>query len=395
MVVFLPFKGYRPNLRAGETISDRISPPYDVIGDEELKTLQSEKLNVTNLTLAPDADGRYRAARKRFGAMIANGALRCDPPSFYIYEQLFSDGGEERRRRGLVGILKTESYAEGNIIPHEETFSKVRADRLNLLRDMEAHLESIFGIFPGLGEELSAEVLRQERLLYTYVGRDGVEHRYYRLEDPDLCMRITERLKDQKVLIADGHHRYETALAYSSENPGSPSKQYVLCTMVAANDPGLAIWPTHRLIDAGDIGENSAVKKIEKAMRTEEVTLRELEERLPEHLFGMIFRSGRCLLVDNREIPSDLYRLDTYSAQQNVLYGVYKSDEEKSDVSYDAELPSVERAMAEKRHDAAIVLNRPSLDMIWELAESGRRMPKKTTYFFPKIWSGWVFYRMD
>ncbi len=395
MVTFLPFKGYRPRLQAGEKIESRISPPYDVIGDEYLKQLQSSQYNVTNLTLSPDADKRYTASRKLLDEMIAKEILLPDQPSFYIYDQRFTSGGKEYCRRGLVGILKTEEYSEGHIIPHEETFSKVKADRLNLLRDMETHLESIFGIFPGLGADLAKKVDNAARLCYRYVDGDGVEHRYSRVDDESICGEITEKLKDQNMLIADGHHRYETALNYAKENPDNEAKQYVLCTMVAADDQGLVIWPTHRLIDAEDIGETSALKKMEKKMAMKEVTEEEMEAQLKDHLFGMIFKSGRCFLFDNKEQNENiLFELDTYSAQENILKGIYKSDEGKSKVSYDAELESVKKAMAEKKHDAAIILNDPKLSTIWDLSEKGKRMPKKTTYFFPKIWSGWVFYLM-
>jgi len=395
MVTFLPFKGYRPRLQAGEKIESRISPPYDVIGDEYLKQLQSNQYNVTNLTLSPDADKRYTASRKLLDEMIAQEILLPDQPSFYIYDQRFTSGGKEYNRRGLVGILKTEEYSEGHIIPHEETFSKVKADRLILLRDMETHLESIFGIFPGLGADLAKKVDNAARLCYRYVDSDGVEHRYSRVNDETICKEITEKLKDQNMLIADGHHRYETALNYAKENPDCEAKQYVLCTMVAADDQGLVIWPTHRLIDAEDIGETSALKKMEKKMVMKEVTEEEMEAQLKDHLFGMIFKSGRCFLFDNKEQNENiLFELDTYSAQENILKGIYKSDEGKSKVSYDAELESVKKAMAEKKHDAAIILNDPKLSTIWDLSEKGKRMPKKTTYFFPKIWSGWVFYLM-
>ena len=395
MVTVLPFKGYRPRLQAGEKIESRISPPYDVIGDEYLKQLQSSQYNVTNLTLSPDADKRYTASRKLLDEMIAKEILLPDQPSFYIYDQRFTSGGKEYCRRGLVGILKTEEYSEGHIIPHEETFSKVKADRLNLLRDMETHLESIFGIFPGLGADLAKKVDNAARLCYRYVDGDGVEHRYSRVGDESICAEITEKLKDQNMLIADGHHRYETALNYAKENPDNEAKQYVLCTMVAADDQGLVIWPTHRLIDAEDIGETSALKKMEKKMAMKEVTEEEMEAQLKDHLFGMIFKSGRCFLFDNKEQNENiLFELDTYSAQENILKGIYKSDEGKSKVSYDAELESVKKAMAEKKHDAAIILNDPKLSTIWDLSEKGKRMPKKTTYFFPKIWSGWVFYLM-
>ncbi|MGI6009374.1 MAG: DUF1015 family protein [Methanomethylophilus sp.] len=395
MVDFRPFKGLRPSIGAGDAIADRVSPPYDVIGPEQLKELQAKKYNVTNLTLAADPDKHYHGSAKRLQEFIDSGALRQDVPSYYLYDQTWKEDGKEVRRRGLVGILRTEEYSAGNIIPHEETFSKVKADRLNLLRDTETQLESIFGIYEGLGDELEKKADSAARLRYRYVDPDGVEHRYSQIADPDIINEIQEKLKGQKMLIADGHHRYETALNYAKENPGDEMKQFVLCTMVSQNDEGLIIRPTHRLIDAGDIGETTAIKKIGKSVQMQEVSsVEELEKGLPDHLFGMIFRSGRCFLIDCPGETDPMMSLDTYAAQQKILYGIYKSDEGKSEVSYDADLKSVEKAMAEKKHDAAVVLNPPKLQTIWDLAGKGKRMPKKTTFFFPKIWSGWVFYRM-
>ena len=395
MVTFLPFPGYRPSLKDGEKIEDRVSPPYDVIGDDYLKELQSRKGNVTLLTLKPDADKRYRESRKTLESWIADGTLTKDDDSFYLYKQTFDDHGVTKTRTGFVGRLRTESYDKGNIIPHEETFSKVKADRLNLLRDVEAHLESIFGIFPGLGEDLNKRIDAEARLLYRYTDADGTEHRYSRIADEALCAAISEKLKDQSMLIADGHHRYETALNYAKENPGCEAKQYVLCTMVASDDPGLVIKPTHRLVDAEDIGETSAIKKLEKNLKLTETDLTGLEGSLKDHMLGLLFKSGKCYFADPcREYDDIMMSLDTYFARAEILDGVYKNDEGKSAVSFDAELSSVEAAMAAKKHDVAVILNPPSLETIWDLAGKGKRMPKKTTFFFPKIWSGWVIYLM-
>lgn len=396
MVTFLPFKGLRPALRDDETIADRVSPPYDVIGPEALAELQSHGCNVTRFTLMPD-NGRYANARKEFDAALADGLLAEDEPSFYLYRQTFDDSGVTRVRTGIAGILRTEDYSEGGVIPHEETFSKVKADRLNLLRDMEVHLESIFGIFPGLGAELMAAVNDAAEPLYQITDGDGVRHEYLKVSDPSITSKITDTLKSQSMLIADGHHRYETALAYAKENPGVECKQFVLATLVAADDEGLVIWPTHRLVDAGDIGENGAVKKIQKtALETEETTPEEMLAKLPDYDMGLYFKTGRCMLARHPRSESEdpLWGLDTYIAQQLVLNGVYKADEGKSKVSYDADTDSVMKSMAAKQHDLAIILNHPSLQSIWDLSLSGRRMPKKTTYFFPKIWSGFVFYPM-
>lgn len=394
MVTFLPFKGYRPNLRAGEHVGDRISPPYDVIGDDYLKELQSHEFNVTRLTLNPDADKRYHTARKELDSWIENGALKQDSESFYVYEQTFDDNGTRKVRTGIVGALKTEKYEEGHVIPHEETFSKVKADRLNLLRDMEAHLESIFGIYEGFTPELNRKINDNASLVYRYVDDSGVEHKYYKLSDPEITSQITEQLRDQKMLIADGHHRYETALNYSLENPDDEKKGYVLATLVAADNAGLVIWPTHRLVDSDNISEKNAIKGISKEMTLTEVTEEGMESGLKDHMMGLMFKSGECFLADYEGDGSAMWKLDTYVAQEKILKGVYKSDEGKGIVSYDAELSSVKKKMTDKKHDLAIVLNDPSLQTIWDLSMDGKRMPKKTTFFFPKIWSGFVFYLM-
>jgi uncharacterized protein (DUF1015 family) len=393
MVTFLPFAGYRPNLSNGEHEVDRISPPYDVISDDYLKELQSHPHNVTNLTLKQDPDKRYHSARKELDSWIESGELKKDDDSFYIYEQTFDDKGTKRVRTGIVGILKTEKYEDGNIIPHEETFSKVKADRLNLLRDMEAHLESIFGIFEGFKPDLNKKINDNARLIYMYKDDAGVEHKYYRLSDPDICKEITEQLKGQKMLIADGHHRYETALNYSLENPGNEKKSFVLATLVASDNEGLVIWPTHRMVNTENISEKNAVKGISSALKTIEVSREEMEAQLKDHMMGLMFKSGKCMLADF-DGDEPLWKLDTYVVQEKILKGVYKSDEGKATISYDAEYDSVKKQMDEKKHDLAIILNDPKLQTIWDLSMIGKRMPKKTTFFFPKIWSGFVFYLM-
>lgn len=392
MVTFIPFSGYRPAISDGESIKDRISPPYDVIDDDYLAELQSKSHNITRLTLNPDDDKRYRGSRRELENWIAEGALKQDCPSFYVYEQTFEDEGEKMTRMGIVGLLKTEPYENGSVIPHEETFSKVKADRLNLLRDMETHLESIFGIHDSFNKVLYRKIRDHSRLVYRYVDNDGVEHRYSILENEKICNEITSELKDQKVLIADGHHRYETALAYSQENPDSEKKSYVLATLVATDDPGLVIWPTHRLVKTDSISEKNAIQKIVDSMETKEVSEEEMLSELKDWMMGLRFRSGKCYLA--RFGGDGLYTLDTYVVQEKILKYVYKWDEDKCVVDYDAEMTSALKKMEDGQYDLAILLNNPKLEDVWGLSMKGLRMPKKTTFFFPKIWSGFVIYRM-
>lgn len=395
MVVFLPFPGYRPALKSGERIEDCVSPPYDVIGKEYLRILQEHKNNVTNLTLRPDIDRRYKGSRKELDRMTSDGSLRQDPPSFYLYEQTFSDRGVKKTRRGLMGILKTESYEKGSIVPHEETFSKVKEDRLNLLRDMESHLESIFGIFEGLSPELDRKVGDTAKLIYRYMDGAGVDHRFHIIDDTDIQARITSELRDQKMLIADGHHRYETALSYSQENPGDEKKGYVLATLVAAGDEGLVVWPTHRLIDSPNVTVQDAENAIRQTMNVKEVPEDRMVSEMKDWMMGLMFGDGKCFLADYERNGGELWKLDTYVVQEIILKKIYGYDEGRSSVEYEAEFSNVKKMMNTGKFDLAVVLNDPSLRTIWDLSMKGIRMPKKTTYFFPKIWSGFVFYKMS
>jgi len=394
MVTFLPFPGYRPVLKSGESIEGRISPPYDVIGKEYLKVLQDQENNVTNLTLKPDTDKRYKGSREKLERMLSDGSLKQDPDSFYLYEQVFYDHGVKKTRRGLVGILKTESYEKGNVIPHEETFSKVKEDRLNLLRDMETHLESIFGIFEGLSPELNKKISNSAKLIYRYMDDSGVDHRFHIISDTDVQKQITSELKNQKMLIADGHHRYETALNYSMENFSNERKGYVLATLVSAKDEGLVIWPTHRLVNSTYVSVEDAKRLISGAMRVKEVSEDDMEAELKDWMMGLMFKDGTRFLAKYDKEDLELCSIDTYVVQEAILRSIYGYDEGRSIVNYEAEFRNVKKMMQEGKFDLAIVLNEPSLERIWYLSMNGIRMPKKTTFFFPKIWSGFVFYKM-
>jgi len=206
---------------------------------------------------------------------------------------------------------------------------------------------------------------------------------------------MTDELKEQKILIADGHHRYETALNYSLENPDDEKKRYVLATLVSSDDPGLVIWPTHRLLVTECISEATAIEKISEAMELYETSsIDEMHKELHDWHMGIMFRSGRCFLAKCTRNGDPLWSLDTYIAQELIIKRVYGYDDGEVIVRYDAEFGSVKKRMASGKYDAAIILNEPSLKKIWSMCAEGKRMPKKTTFFYPKIWSGFVLYRM-
>lgn len=394
MVKFLPFSGYRPVLDDGEKISERISPPYDVISDEYLKKLQSFPFNVTRITLMPK-DGHYKESASELRRWRDEGKLKAESsPCFYLYQQTFDKGLGTMTRTGIVGVLKTEPYENGNIIPHEETFSKVKEDRLNLLRDTSTHSESIFGIFEGFDDSINSRIASSARPLYEHMDHENVLHRFLAIDDPTLIKDIEKSLSNQKMLIADGHHRFETALAYSLENLGEEKKGYVLTTMVSAQDSGLMIWPTHRLVKVDGYHETSFIAELSQIFQVQVATLEDLPQLLPKYHMALLLRSGKVFLLSYKDDSDPLWSLDTYIAQEKILKGMLGYEEGRAKVSFDAEMSSTLEKMAKGGFDLAILFNPPSLDKVWELSLKGKRMPKKSTYFFPKIWSGFVFYRM-
>lgn len=395
MVVFLPFPGYRPFIKDGENIEDRVSPPYDVISDEGLEMFRSKKGNVTLLTFASDTNNEYKESKSKFESLINDGSLIRDSESFYIYEQTFDDRGVIKTRTGYVGKLKIEKYEEGHVIPCEGTFSKTKVDHLDLLRKIETHVESIFAIFDGFSKLLRTDIRNSAEKLYEFTDGTGVAHKCYKISSVEVIENITKELKNQKILIADGRHRYEAALDYSLENPNDALKSYVLATLVSLNDEGLSVLPVHRLIRANEIGENTAIKKICKSVSVKEVSRNELISDLRNYHFGMMFQSGKCILARyNQKSDDPIWNLDTYVVQEVIINGVYKADDGKSTVSYDSDVNSVIKKMDAKEYDVAVILNYQNLELIWDLVLIGKKMPKKTVFFFPKIWSGFVFYKM-
>lgn len=401
MVSFQPFKALMPALKEDERIEDRASPPYDVIGEEERAALQSKPFNVARITLGAK-EGRYEDAARELAGWIKTGRLaKSEKEAFYIYRQTFELGGKSLTRTGIVGRLRCEPYSEGNIMPHEETFPKVKEDRLNLLKATSAHLESIFGIYDGLDERSTASIQRHAAERFRFQDGDGVTHSLSVVDDPGAVKDISSLLASKKVLIADGHHRYETALRYSTENPSDDDKAYVLATLVAGDDPGLVVEPTHRLVrtrgapiedllnaSANDFG----VWEMRSAPELETVMAR--SKRI---VLGLLLPDGRSFALEHIKAPDDnpLWSVDAFVCEELVLKPMAAAREgEAPEIEYDHDLDSVRRRIASEGFDLAIVLSAPRMGTIWKVAKAGKKMPKKSTYFYPKVWSGLVLYPM-
>jgi uncharacterized protein (DUF1015 family) len=400
MVDFRPFRGVLPHLSKGEDIADRVSPPYDIITPEERAKLQSKPYNITKITLGA-VDGRYEEAARLLDSWLSSSKLVQDKEDcYYLYRQGFKDGDRWLARTGIIGILRSEGYEAGNVIPHEETFPKVKEDRLNLLRATSAHCESIFGLYDRSDLDLDA-VEKSSTKLYECADASGTRHQLFRVADRAAVDAIRSMMASKKVLIADGHHRYETSHKYALENPGDPGKGYVLCTMVSSQDSGMFVRPTHRLIRNLRVKENELLEAMSKHFSVRQVKDAAAAEammgRATAPTFGLLFPGGRVVVAEFSAPAGDiLWSVDTYVCQEvilkGILYAMPKGNE--LEIEYDHDASSVERKVRSGKGDLAILVRAPTLDMTWKLAQGGRKMPKKTTYFWPKIWSGFVLYRM-
>lgn len=272
MVDFRPFHGLLPDLSRNEDILDRVSPPYDIISPEELKRLRSKPYNITNVTLG-GVDGKYDDASATLDSWISSGKLASDEKEcYYIYRQSFQDNGQWFQRNGIIGILKAENYEAGNIIPHEETFPKIKEDRLNLLRATSTHCESIFGLYDRSDIDVN-EIAKRSPKLFECTDLSRTVHQLFRVSDRTVVDTITRMMSNKKILIADGHHRYETSYKYSQENMLDERRAYVLCTMVSSQDSGMFVRPTHRLIQNLKVQEKDLLDALGKYL-----TIRQMKD---------------------------------------------------------------------------------------------------------------------
>lgn len=399
MVTFLPFRGYTPPI--GSDITKRVSPPYDVIDDQEKRRLQSLPGNITRVTLGAK-DGSYQDARKELDDWIEKGMLvQSDKECFYLYRQTFFNEGRERTRTGIMGRLQTEPYEQGNILPHEETFSKVKEDRLNLLETMETHLESIFGIYEGMDKTISENLQKHSRELFHFEDRQGVTHSFLELADEKTIAAVISMLKQKKMLIADGHHRYETSMRYSQLHPEEEKKRYVLATLVASDDAGLVVEPTHRIVSSPGITTEQLLSHAARDFGLWEMqSLDQLMKTLTNSkrvALGLATSDGRLFAAEHlgASDQNPLWKVDAFICEKVLLQRTLKDlVEADASIEYDHDARSVVEKMKSGKHSFAVILSPPDKGLIWTVAKAGKKMPKKSTYFYPKIWSGFVIYRM-
>ena len=396
-----------------------VSPPYDVIDPQQRAELAARSPhNVVAIDL-PEGEDPYGAAAETFAAWRADGVLvRDEEPAFWVLTQDYTGpDGRAYTRHGFFARIRVEDYGPGRIRPHERTHPGPKEDRLKLTRATKANLSPIFALYddPAGAAWGALERHLDGAPVADVADPDGTRHRLWRVADPDTLATVTEALAPSELLIADGHHRYETARAYAEEVGGDGAHRYVLTCLVALQDPGLTVFPTHRLLTGLDAAKREALR--DEVLRDWEVTETTLEDLEPEpagtddpvrlgYLDTGHRRPLRLTLKDQALVDaalpgrSEAYRhLDTAVLEALVLTGALGMSED--DISHFNGL-DYSRTTAEARErilsgdvQAGFFMGATPVAWIRDVAAAGEVMPPKSTYFFPKVLTGLLFHPLD
>jgi uncharacterized protein (DUF1015 family) len=403
-----------------------VCPPYDVISPQEQQGYyQKNDYNVVRLELGKEMEddttfgNKYTRARDTFIQWLNDDILQVDnTPTYYIHEHTFTSMGNTYKRLGLIACVLLEPWEKKMIMPHENTLSGVKRDRLDLMRACAANFSPIWGLYEDPGQRvaqlMSAKVKQQSKLLVNFTQGDDV-HKLWMANEPEFVQRASYFLAPKPIYIADGHHRYETSLAYRDEkrqnaasHTGEEAYNFVMMTLISFSDPGLVILPIHRLIRGLD--SQTVQGLTEKLSEFFELKFISLDEQIPETqetaILVLGLEPGRLAELKLRpsvsieqympEGHSKAYRSLEVSIVQHVIIETLLGITDEDDlVSYTPSTDAARKFVEAGQYQLAFLLNPISAKTIKEIVDASDRMPRKSTYFHPKLPSGLVINRLE
>jgi len=429
---FRPLAALRYDLdRAGDA-SALIAPPYDVVSPEEAAAVRERSpYNVARVdygeTLPGDGDAEncYTRARARLQDWLAAGVLVRDAPRFYLYDQEFAVGGRQYRRRALFGRLRLEEWEKGIVLPHEHTRAAAKEDRLRLLRATRVSMSPIMALYRNPTDRPLAQYQDAGPPLLS--ARLGGERHVLRPLSDQAGARVQDALAGERLYVADGHHRYETALFYRNERrdaagaawTGEEPENFVLAAVIDVEDPGLVVLPAHRLVrmPPGDRGADLTarlealfeVKDAGDAANPEDVEsllgrMRAAARAGPA--FGSVgLRPGRLHLITARDLQAVAARVPAGHAEvwrtldvnilHHALFPVLGNLARPEEMEFTEDAAEAAQAVISGEWDLALLLNATPVDQVLACADAGERMPQKSTYFYPKLATGVLMYPFE
>jgi len=411
-----PLRALHYDLATVGPLDGVVAPPYDVIDAAQRAALAARSpYNVVEIDLPRADDGdAYAHAAQLLASWRAAGAVVRDPePALWVHAQDYlAPDGARRTRQGFFARVRVEDYGPGRIRPHERTHPGPKEDRLRLTRATRANLSPIFALYSdpaGAAWSALAPTLA-DAPWGAVTDADGTAHRLWRCGDAEAIAAVGDALRDAELLIADGHHRYETARVYAAEVGGEGPHRYVLVCLVALEDPGLTVFPTHRLVTglAGDSARQEALAAaIRQDFELEEITRETLvpEGEGPVRI-GYIdahFRRPFMLTLRDQAIadaalpdkPAPYRRLDTAVLEALLLeraLGMTQDDiAHLNGLGYARDADEALALIDAGTYDAAFFMRSTPVAQVREVAAAGENMPPKSTYFFPKLLTGLLF----
>jgi uncharacterized protein (DUF1015 family) len=423
MAEVLPFKALHYDLDAVGSLDTVAAPPYDVIDAAQRRALlKRSPYNAVAIDLPkpfdpadPDSDPSgdpYAGAAERIGQWRSEGALaQDDAPSIWaLIQDYVAPDGNGYSRNGILARVRVEDYESGTVRPHERTHPGPLLDRLELTRATGYNLSPIFSLstedaWPLVAPSLPDEPWGEAR------DEDGTVNRIWKVEDPDIHAAVTGCLAAAQLLIADGHHRYETARAFRDEVGGEGPHDYTLMSLTGLDDPGLTVFPTHRLL-SGFAGDSERQGRLGNGLRElfdiDEVSRKEIDPGREEGVgvFGLYDsfhkRAFRLRLKDVAEIdrrlegkPEAYRRLDSAILEAFVLKGlVGMSDhdiDERNGLEYAKSVPAALEMVDGGDYDVAFIQRPVPVEQVKAICNTDTVMPPKSTYFFPKVMTGFAF----
>ena len=430
MVDIAPFRGLLFNQCKTGPVDQVTAPPYDVISPEQQDALYKKNpYNVVRLILEKQYPGddekknRYTRSSVTFKKWIEDGVLVEDEkPGFYVYSQEYDYEGESVCRVGFFARVRAEDFSAGNICPHEFTLAKAKQDRMNLLKACRANFSPIFGLFSDPSGEIDAslnQTMKGEP--FAVIEENGILNKAWRLDDGETLAFIMGQFHDKKIFIADGHHRYETALNYYKENKKAVvDSAHVMMFLTNLDAQSLAVYPIHRLIKSPTFFDETvfmdqvkkyfAVTPLDKGVEKNEIRKALDSVSEDEIVFCVYFGQGRGYFVKVKEkaniLPllevgesEELKVLDVAQLHTVVLKNILNIDTKQSSdqkyVTYKVDMVEALGRVDSGEFDLAFFMNATPVSEVRKLAEKGIRLPQKATFFYPKLLSGLVINKFE
>lgn len=433
MATVKPFKALRFNEEKAGKLKELVCPPYDIISEEQRKSLVSKnQFNMVNLEL-PKGENMYEDAANLLKEWQKDEILKQDNKnSIYIYEEEFTVKGETKKIKGFICLVKIEEFSKNVVLPHEETLSKAKTDRFNLMSTTFCNFSQIYSLYLDDEKNISPQIdtLSNEKPNIEFATDDGIIQRMWLVDDENAIEELTEKFNNKQLFIADGHHRYETALNFKNKltnekiiTEESQLGNYVMMMLVDMDHEGLVVFPTHRLVKdlenfnikrvleglddkleiEGTFGHFS-IDKIKGANKIEAL----LDKNVDKKVFAMYVGNDEFYFITltdssamSEALPEkcDAYKdLDVSVLHSLILEPIFGIDKENMakqiNLTYTRELNEAISGVDNGSYQCSFILNPTKVREIKDVALAGEKMPQKSTYFYPKIITGLVINKL-